>query len=386
MRKLLLGLVVLPVMASSVLIGCTQTNTVEPPATTTATTTTNTPALNESVLRADHPQTYTVVKGDTLWGIAQRFLNQPWRWKDIWHMNPTIKNPHLIYPGDNIKLVYVDGKPMLTVDRGANSSASGDAQDCTNAPTQKTMPDGVVKLSPKCRASSLEDAIPAIPLESIGPFLSENRVVNSSEQIVSAPHIVASERVTGGQGDIMFARGQFDANTPVYDIYRVGKTYNNPVTNEELGLVIRSIGQAKVFPTGDDVTKIELTRTVQEVLAEDKLIPAEETKLSSYFLPQAPEKPINGYILDVLGGVANLGQYDIVLLSIGERDGLKVGTVLAVHNEAGVVVDPATHQNIKLPAEKSGLLMVFRTFEKMSYGLVLQSDRPLAVMDQVKNP
>lgn len=375
MKKLLLGLVVLPLMVSMPVVYA-QTNTAS---STTA-------AQADSALRSDHPQTYTVVEGDTLWAISGRFLSKPWLWKDLWHINPNIKNPDLIYPGDTIKLVYVDGKPMLMVDRGGVSSTAGGLKDCTTEATQKKMPDGTVKMMPKCRSSEMNSAIPPIPLETIGPFLSENRILMSDKQVSEAPYIITGERVAGGEGDVMFARGRFDQSISVYDIVRIGKSYRDPDTNEFLGMEIRGIGQGKVTTPDEDVSRVEILRSREEVVAEDRLIPAEETKLASYFLPQPPEKPITGKILSVIGSVDKLGQYNVILLSKGDRDGLKAGTVLSVYHEAGTAVDPITKEKIRLPSVSAGLIMVFRTFEKTSYAIVLQSERPLAVMDEVRNP
>jgi nucleoid-associated protein YgaU len=378
MKKLLLSLIALPLVVS---LSAVYADTVSAPSGATA------QQQADGVLRADHPETYTVVNGDTLWGISGRFLSKPWLWKELWHMNPKIKNPDLIYPGDTIKLIYINGKPMLTVDRGTASMDKDNSTDCTGGPTEKVEANGVVKMSPKCRATALDAAIPAIPLDSIAAFLSDN-IVTSPDQITNAPYIAAGAgtRVVGGAGDSMFARGEFDPNNPTYDILRTGKVYNDPVSHEALGLEMKGIGSGKVLSPNENISAVELIKTREEVIAGDILMHNPELKLSSSFLPQPPEKEVDGYILNVAGGVSQVGQYNIVLISKGERDGLKPGSVLAIYRDGETITDAKTNEKIKLPSQKAGILMVFRAYEKLSYGLVMQADRPLAVGDAVKNP
>lgn len=377
MKKLLLGLIALPLVVS---LSAVYAETVSAPSAAA------TQQQADGVLRADHPDAYTVVKGDTLWGISGRFLSKPWLWKELWHMNPKIKNPDLIYPGDTIKLIYINGKPMLTVDRGAAGTDKDNSADCTGVPTEKVQANGVVKMSPKCRALALEEAIPAIPLETIAPFLSDNMALPAA--ITDAPHIAAGDgmRVMGGTGDRMFARGQFDPSISVYEILRKGKTYIDPISSEMLGVELKGIGSGKAITPNEDISAVEILKSREEVLAGDILMPNRQTKLSSSFFPQAPEKPIDGYILNVEGGVSQVGQYNTVLISKGERDGLKPGAVLYIYESGETITDATTHEVVKLPSQKAGVLMVYRTFEKLSYGLVMQAERPLAVGNEVKNP
>lgn len=378
MKKLLLGLIALPLVVS---LSAVYAETVSVPSSAT------TQQQADGVLRVDHPDTYTVVKGDTLWDISGRFLSKPWLWKELWHMNPNIKNPDLIYPGDTIKLIYINGKPMLTVDRGAAGMNKDNSTDCTGTPTEKVQANGVVKMSPKCRASSLDSAIPAIPLDSIAAFLSDS-IVTSPSEIANAPYIMAGgeTRVVGGAGDTMFARGQFDPNNPTYDILRTGKVFNDPVSREVLGLEMKGIGSGRVISPNENISAVELIKTREEVISGDVLMHNPELKLSSSFLPQPPEKSVDGFILDVTGGVTQVGQYNVVLISKGERDGLKPGSVLAIYQKGEIITDTKTNETVKLPSQKAGTLMVFRAYEKMSYGLVMEAKRPLSVGDEVKNP
>ena len=325
-------------------------------------------AQAEVQLKADHPEQYTVVKGDTLWDISGRFLREPWKWPELWHANPQVENPHLIYPGDRLSLVYVDGQPRLMLNRGASR--------------------GTIKLSPTVRTTPMAEAIPTIPLQAINSFLLSNRIVDSAEEFNGAPYIVAgnAERVISGSGDRVYGRGVFEDNIPVYGIFRQGKTYIDPETGEFLGINADDVGSAEIVEMEGDIATMMLTRVTQEARIGDRLFASEERAVNSSFMPSEPEEEINGLILDVPRGVTQIGQFDVVTLNKGARDGLKDGNVLAVYKTGETVRDRVTGENVKIPDERAGLLMVFRTYEKLSYGLVLQATRSLSVKDKVRNP
>ncbi|MVW74044.1 LysM peptidoglycan-binding domain-containing protein [Pseudomonas xionganensis] len=325
-------------------------------------------AQAEVQLKDGHPDRYTVVKGDTLWDISGRFLTQPWKWPEIWHANPQVENPHLIYPGDQLSLVYVDGQPRLMLNRGESR--------------------GTIKLSPQVRSTPMAEAIPAIPLEAINSFLLSNRIVDTPEQFDAAPYIVAgnAERVVSGAGDRVYARGQFDERAPVYGIFRQGKTYLDPDTQEFLGINADDIGSGQIVAEEGDIGTMLLTRSTQEVRLADRLFPTEERSINSSFMPSEPANEINGVILDVPRGVTQIGQFDVVTLNKGARDGLVEGNVLAIYKTGETVRDRVTGEAVKIPDERSGLLMVFRTYDKLSYALVLNASRQLAILDKVRNP
>lgn len=321
----------------------------------------------ESVFKEGHPQTYQVVKGDTLWDIAGRFLSVPWEWPEIWHANPQIDNPHLIYPGDIISLVYIDGQPRLTVNRGAG---------------------GTIKLSPTVRAKPMAEAIPTIPLEAINAFLNAGRILDSAEPLETAPYVIGgeAESVVAGAGNRIYARGEIEENIPAFGIYRRGKAYTDPETGELLGIHAQDIGNADVVATEDDITTLNVTRSRQEVRIGDRLLKTEERPVSSTFFPSDPDREVRGLIVDVPNGVTQIGQYDVVLLNKGTRDGLKEGSVLAIYKTGETVRDRVQNERVQLPDERAGLLMVFRAYDKMSYGIVLNARRQLAIMDKVRNP
>jgi nucleoid-associated protein YgaU len=319
-------------------------------------------------LKDGHPDRYTVARGDTLWDISGKFLSQPWKWPEIWHANPQVENPHLIYPGDQLSLVYIDGQPRLMLNRGESR--------------------GTIKLSPQVRSTPMAEAIPAIPLEAINSFLLVNRIVDTPEQFQKAPYIVAgnAERVVSGAGDRVYARGVFNEAAPAYGIFRQGKTYLDPETQEFLGINADDIGSGEIVAVEGDVGTMMLTRSTQEVRLADRLFATEERPINSTFMPSEPEQEVKGVILDVPRGVTQIGQFDVVTINKGARDGLKEGNVLAIYKTGETVRDRVTGESVKIPDERAGLLMVFRTYDKLSYGLVLGASRSLAIMDKVRNP
>ncbi|AJE19621.1 LysM peptidoglycan-binding domain-containing protein [Azotobacter chroococcum] len=325
-------------------------------------------AQAEVQLRAGHPQSYTVVRGDTLWDISGKFLRAPWQWPQLWHVNPQIENPHLIYPGDVLSLVYIDGQPRLMLNRGASR--------------------GTIRLSPQIRRTPMVQAIPTIPLEKINSFLLSNRIVDDAAEFEGAPYVVAgnAERVVSGAGDRVYARGDFSAGEAAYGIFRQGKTYVDPETKEVLGINADDIGTGEMVAEEGDIATLVLRRSTQEVRIGDRLFATEERAVNSTFMPSEPASPIDGVILDVPRGVTQVGNFDVVTLNKGSRDGLAEGHVLAVYKTGETVRDRITGEPVKIPDERSGLLMVFRTYERLSYGLILTASRQLAVMDKVRNP
>ncbi len=314
-------------------------------------------------LRSDHPERYTVVKGDTLWDISARFLNNPWYWPEIWHVNPQVQNPHLIYPGDRLALVYIDGKPRVT----------------------KVSSSDVIKLSPQIRSEAIDTPIPAIPLDAISSFLSETRIV-SPEELNGAPYVLEGEdgRIITGAGDRVYARGEKPADR--VGIFRRSKEFRDPDSGEFLGLEARSIAKGEVSAENGDVLTLSLTSSNEEVRIGDRLLVSEDRRLTTNFVPSSPEDEIEGVMISVEGGVNQIGQYDVVAINRGEREGLKPGNVMAVLKSGNRVRDPVTNETIELPSERAGLLMVFQTYEKMSYGLILRASRVLSVGDKVTNP
>ena len=324
-------------------------------------------------LRAGHPDEYTVKKGDTLWDISSTFLSSPWKWPEIWHANPQIENPHLIFPGDLIRLVYIDGQPRLTSER-----------------TLKLVPgstNGAVKLSPSVRVQQNEDAIAAIPLDRIDSFLSHSRIVELSE-LETAPYILAGpqNRIVVGAGDASYARGKFGSDLTNYGVYRRGEAFFDPATKEVLGVHALSIGSVTIKSLQADVATLNVVRATEEIRIGDRLLPSEDRAMMSTFYPSSPEKDVDATVISVEGGVTQVGKFNVIMINRGDREGMKPGNVLAIYKKGEVVKDRVSGGTVNLPDERAGLMMIFRTFKKMSFGLVLEADRPLAVGDKALNP
>ena len=325
-------------------------------------------------LKSGHPDVYTVVKGDTLWDISGEFLSRPWLWPEIWQINPQIDNPHLIYPGDEIALIYVDGQPRLSLRRGEAGR------------TYKMTPSDSVSLKPQIRATPLESAIPTISLDAIQGFLVQNRVVEDAF-LNAAPYVVEGEgeRLVLGAGDRVYVRGNLD-DGQTYSVVRRGPVYVDPETKEVLGREATYIGYGDAIGQEGDIATLRVTSTREEVQIADRVLPTEERRVDSNFFPSAPDQTVKGEIISVFGGVTQVGQYDVVVLNRGEREGMEIGHVLAIYRKGALARDRIAKETIRLPSERAGLMMVFRTFEKLSYGLVLSTERALAVGDEIRNP
>lgn len=375
-------------------------------------------AAEPPALRPDHPTRYTVQKGDTLWGISGRFLSEPWRWPQLWQANPQIKNPDLIYPGDELELVYVDGQPRLRK-RSRGSS-------------------GVVKLSPRLRVS--EAPVPTVPVDAVGPFLTRPVVLNSEADFDAAPYVLSfpDEHLRGGQGDRFYARNIDQPVGTRFDIVRKAGELRSGDTNEILGYGASFVGTAVLTTPGDPATlEIEAARFSVDIA--DRLVLATADDVYQDFQPRAPAHPVYGSIILMSGyagsSVSQGGRFDVVVLDRGAQDGLAAGDVLRIDRLGRIVRDnipyeegrpseiasssdwaglpqaqddrmqylrpPADQtkefqemrvsglgvgQPVKLPDERSGLAMVFRTFDRVSIALVMESTRAIHVGDRVRNP
>ena len=319
------------------------------------------------VLNANHPERYVVVKGDTLWDISARFLRDPWLWPEVWYVNPQVANPHLIYPGDVLSLVYVDGKPQIQMSRGY--------------PT--------VNMSPRIREESLENAIPTIPLDAIQQFMTRAIVVEKGE-LDDAPYVVqnADEHIVTGAGDRVYVRGIENNDIALFDVFELRGPYIDPDTDELLGYEALYAGTGPVQKFGDPAT-IKLVRTAREVRVGDRLRPADRSTTPTHFQPHAAPSGTEGHIISVLDGVTNIGQFNVVALDLGERDGMEVGHVMRVFQQGDVIKDPVSGKygdKVKLPDEDAGIVMVFKTFEKVSYGLIMSATRAIHINDYVRTP
>lgn len=317
------------------------------------------------LLKPGHPYRYVVQPGDTLWKISKIFLNEPWRWRELLGLNPQIGDPDLIYPGDVLALKQVNGSPRLYV--------------ATRGP---------INLSPKVRTKRLDKAILAVPYDAIQPFLSSDLVVQEGE-LEAAPYIlaVAGEHVTGNPGDLLYVRGFVTADTRNFSIYRKGVPYVDHKSHELLGYQAKYIGDVQLH-VASDPSSFYMTKGKHAALRGDRLLPFPVNPVDTHFYPQPPKRPIDAEIISVMGGVTQIGQYNVVVIDRGKVDGMVPGEVLGIYHNGADVLDPVEGQRtfVTLPYVKAGELMVFRTFDRISFALVMAATEPLHVKDRVANP
>lgn len=317
-------------------------------------------------LSADAPDRYTVQKGDTLWSIASRFLENPWSWPQIWQQNPDIENPHLIYPGDALVL----------------TGAPGGEQKVKVLRQRK-----VTKLKPEVREVERDDAIPTIPPDAIQPFLSAPLVIEE-DGLQDAGYVAAGEEgsIVLGKYSVFFARGvNGSGGDGFYDLFRPGRSLVHPETEEFLGRQAIDLGDARVLEQGD-TAKMEITGSSQEIELGDRMLPADEDIALPYYQPHAPADAVNGYIVDIHGAVAEGGPFQVVVVTLGGREGMEPGHVLRIQRQEAAQDDVVTGGTVEIPPQDSGLAMVFRVFEKVSYALVLEAQRAVHINDRVTNP
>lgn len=350
-------------------------------------------------IRPDHPERYTVVKGDTLWDIASRFLKSPWHWPRIWRINEQVENPHLIYPGDVILLRWVDGQPQLTVMRPEKLAPVTEAQAPVETVAEDVSVDegpraavgGREKLSPKVRAEDRSKAIPTIPPEAIRPWLIRPLVLEGRD-FKNAGYITIGRdaRRALGTGDEMYARYIKDTAKEFYYVFRKGRPITRRGSKKAIAWEVVYLGDARMMEPGtkkrDHVSKLMITSAVQEILPEDLILPVDRVPPLPVYQPHAPASKVEGAIVLAHNAVAQFGPMQVVVVDLGTNDGMEEGHVLRIWRHVGKLRDPVTRQRYKVPDEPTGLLMVFRPFEKISYGLVMQADRPIHVYDSVTTP
>lgn len=329
-------------------------------------------------LSADAPDEYVVKRGDTLWDISKVFLRDPWYWPEIWYVNPQIQNPHLIYPGDVLKLVYIDGQPRLTIaERGESGS-------------------GVKRLSPQVRRDPLSEAITAIPYDIVASFMGRPTLLDK-DQVRNAPYLVAMRdgHIIGGAGYEVYASGIGNAQAEErYSIIHVEEPIRDPETNDLLGYTGIYVGSGPVLTAGDPA-KLMLTDSSREALQGDKLFP-ESIDVNLDFVPHAPSAEVDATVIAVQSHTVT-GQYQVVALNRGSRHGLEPGTILAVSQRGAVVRDRYAKgglgagalgrgKKVQLPNERVGIVMVFKAFDRMSYALVMETSHEIRHGDIASNP
>ena len=320
-------------------------------------------------LKKDHPATYTVVKGDTLWDISSYFLNSPWLWPRLWQANNQIENPHLIYPGDVLSLIWVNGEPQLTRKR-------------------------LKKLSPTPRLAEKHEPIPTISLQAISAFLSRDHVIDPS-LIKTAPRLLGDAVATPrfSEGDIFYGEGQYDPSK-LYGIYRLSDDFIDPESAEFLGKQLTFIGHSEVsknpnVSSTEQVTPHDLLRSSRDASQGDLIlaIPENET-WPAFFIPQSVPVETTGQILAAINQASVIGKWDTVVINKGQREDIKIGSMFSIlksgpnilvdkervgYQKDGNRFEQMGKPDLVLPAQRVGELMVFKVYEKVSLGLVLRS-------------
>lgn len=335
------------------------------------------PAADELMLQDNIPARYVVVKGDTLWGISSRFLKNPWKWPDLWGVNKdVVRNPHLIYPGDVLVLDLTGATPRLRLE----GAPDGGLSRWYGYELQES------KLAPQMRSQALAPLpIPTIPAKVIEPFLIRPLIVNPA-QVAAAPQIVASvdQRVIVSTGDTAYVVGLDQKKGQRWQVYRQGRVFQDPDSKEVLGFEAVYLGDANVTGFGR-VSTVQVVSSIQEISKGDRLTVAPPLQSAPY-VPHAPSRPVEGRVIAGSDGtVSEMGTYSVVILNRGARDGLEVGHVLGLYRSEGTIAVSAT-ESLALPEQRYGLVMVFRVFERMAYGLVMISNRPVNVLDTFRNP
>jgi hypothetical protein len=314
----------------------------------------------------DAPSTYVVQPGDTLWDISAKFLTDPWYWPEIWHINPQVENPHLIYPGDTLALTWVDGQPRVTVAQG-----------------------GATRLSPRVREHPLSEAIHAIPYDHIAAFMQRPAVL-SEEQVRGAPYVAhgRDHRLVSAAGQEVYVRRLGSAALGSrYSVYHVGDELKDPDDGDVLGYQGLFTGEADLKRSGDPSTML-IVDSARETLDGDILVPsAGDPKMD--FIPRAPKSKVEGTIMSVIDDRTVVAGYDVVIINRGTRHGLEPGHVLTVWEAGEEVRDITPHpesRTVQLPDERNGIAMVFKSYDRMSYGLMMASDREVHVGDAVRSP
>jgi len=363
----------------------------------------------EVELKKNHPERHVVVKGDTLWGISSKFLKDPWLWPKVWQLNRSqIKNPHLIYPGDVVFLDYSSGKPELRLLRETITLQPGVVEE----PLDKV-------------------AISTIPLNVIAPFLSQPLVIEK-DQLANSPRIIAGQdnRVVLSPGTKIYINKIEEEDGLDWFVYRPGQTLVDPDSKETLGVEATYLGDARITKYGEPASA-NISKAKEEIFTKDRLVPAGDEAITN-FVPHAPDTEIKGRIIKIYGGLAEAGPESIVAISRGSQDGVEIGHVLAINRYGRVIKDPEpskeakdksdaktklkelnfevskdaegkpivnfekkTEKNgglilepgmIKLPDERVGLMMVFRVFDRISYGIIMQASEPVNTKDAVQTP
>ena len=335
----------------------------------------------EIVYEPEFPDTYIVQEGDTLWDISSVFLRDPWYWPEIWYKNPQVENPHLIYPGDVLAIIYIGGQKRIQISqRGEDGKILAGGSSGMK----------IVKLSPRIRSQSIDASIPSIPIDSIRHLLARPLVIDE-DQLNNSAYVISSldSHLINSINDKLYVRKlDTSSGNGRYQIFRPNRPLHDPNTNELLGYEALYVGETKLLLRGDPASVL-VTNSEREILRNDRILPIDNTNFERDFFPKPPATDVSGEIVSLLDAISQLGQYQTIAINLGFRDGVETGNVLNIKRKGEIIPDKEEADptfRVKLPDEKIGAAMIIRAFEKMSYALVMTADRPIGMRDYVESP
>jgi len=333
------------------------------------------------VYEPEHPQTYIVQEGDTLWDISSMFLRDPWFWPEIWFKNPQVENPHLIYPGDTLAIVYVGGERRIQLlSRGEQGSVLAQTEGGLK----------IVKVNPRVRTQSIDATIPSIPIESIRHLL-ERPMIIDEDTLDDSAYVLSSldNHLVNSINDKLYVR-KLDTTKGIgrYHIYRPNRPLFDPITNELLGYEALYVGESRLLLRGDPAS-VRVTSSEREILRDDRVIPMDNSSFERDFFPKPPSSDVSGEIVALVNSISKSGAFQTIAINLGNRDGVESGNILRIRRNGDVVPDKNEEDpqfTVKLPDEQIGMAMVIRSFEKMSYALIMEADMPISIQDYVESP
>lgn len=339
-------------------------------------------SAQSSLLNDNYPERYEVKEGDTLWDIAEVFLKDPARWQDIWEEDKFLDNSGEIFPGDSVSIAYVGGSPRLFLQRGGRET---------------------VKLTPQIRSTTLVSSIPAIPLESIENSFTKNRIIDPSE-FDQAPYIVSSvnSNLSIGTGDEVYVRGEWQESPTSFEVYRQGTSYFDPETEELMGLEVEYLGFATIAATEtENMRRVVINNSSREIKAGDRLLVRQESRLGDTLFPEEPSRLVKGNVISFLGNEALASLLDTVIINLGTDDDLEVGNILSINRLGETMVDTVAEnqkttrerfrslfreETVDLPKQQLGTLLIYKTFDKLSYAVIISANEPIEIGYEVASP
>jgi len=333
------------------------------------------------VYEPQSPKTYIVQEGDTLWDISSVFLRDPWFWPEIWFKNPQVENPHLIYPGDTLAIVYVGGERKIQLlSRGEQGSVLAQTEGGLK----------VVKVNPRVRTQSIDATIPSIPIESIRHLL-ERPMIIDEDTLNDSAYILSSldNHLINSINDKLYVR-KLDTTKGIgrYHIYRPNRALFDPITNELLGYEALYVGESRLLLKGDPAS-VRVTSSEREILRDDRVMPMDNSSFERDFFPKPPSSYVAGEIVALVDSISKSGAFQTIAINLGNRDGVESGNILRIRRNGDTLPDKNEKDplfTVKLPDEQIGMAMIIRSFEKMSYALIMEADMPISIQDYVESP